>query len=136
MDKIERAIWADVQQHENGCWTWRGPSGCNVIRLLAELCGYPLPVRGKMYRMPECEMNGADCVNPDHVGTYEEWMSRSQPKAVGSPDRTGSTKAPVTEQGDDKGANALADLPLKRRYLYRIASSLRRAFIDFDKQGL
>jgi hypothetical protein len=76
MDAIEQAIWADVEKHEDedGCWTWSKPSGCNVIRLLAELSGKPLPAGRKMYRMPEC-LTGAKCVNPEHVGTAEQWMS-------------------------------------------------------------
>jgi hypothetical protein len=76
LDAVERAIWADVQRHENGCWTWAGQSGCNIIRLLADLSGKPLPVLRRMYRMPKCEL-GKDCVNPDHVGTAEEWMLRN-----------------------------------------------------------
>ena len=37
MDAVERAIWNDVEMHENGCWTWSRPAECNLIRLLAEL---------------------------------------------------------------------------------------------------
>lgn len=75
MDAVERAIWTDIDTHECGCWTWKWPSGCNIVRLLAELVGNPLPVNMKMYRMPECEM-GSDCVNPEHVGSSEQWMAR------------------------------------------------------------
>jgi hypothetical protein len=75
IDAVEQAIWNDVQKHEDGCWTWNGPTGCSIIRLLARLCDHSLPVGVKMYRMPECDM-GADCVNPFHVGTSEEWMAR------------------------------------------------------------
>lgn len=136
MDNIEGAIWADVHQHESGCWTWSGQSGCNIIRLLAELSGNPLPANRKMYRMPECKLDSAECVNPEHVGTYQDWLCRVQTKAVGSPDRnTVGAEAP-TGRGDEKAANALADLPLERRYLYRIASSLRQAFIVFDTSSV
>ena len=76
LDAVERAIWADVQRHENGCWTWVGQSGCNIIRLLAEMSGKPLPLLRRMYRMPGCVL-GKDCVNPEHVGTAEEWMLRN-----------------------------------------------------------
>lgn len=76
MDAIEEAIWHDVEMHDSGCWTWRGHSGCNIIRLLAELSGNPLPVGTKMFRMPECAMQSASCVNPSHVGTYEQWAAR------------------------------------------------------------
>lgn len=75
MDAVEQAIWADVDKHDSGCWTWTGASGCNIIRLLAELSRDPLPANRKMYRMPECTM-GKDCVNPDHVGTMQQWRSQ------------------------------------------------------------
>lgn len=72
MDGVEQAIMADVERHDNGCWTWTGPKGCNIIRRLAELSAKPLPANRRMYRMPECEL-GAECVNPEHVGTADEW---------------------------------------------------------------
>jgi hypothetical protein len=75
MDNVERAIWNDVEKQENGCWTWSGPSGCSIVRLLSKLCENELPAGRKMYRMPECEL-GASCVNPYHVGTSEEWMAQ------------------------------------------------------------
>jgi hypothetical protein len=75
MDCVEQAIWNDIERHENGCWTWSKPCECNVIRLFAELFDKPLPAGRKLYRMPECHL-GKECVNPDHVGTVEEWMSR------------------------------------------------------------
>jgi hypothetical protein len=75
IDAVEQAIWDDVAKHENGCWTWKGPSGCNIIRLLARLCDRQLPAGVRMYRMPECELAQV-CVNPYHVGTSEEWMAR------------------------------------------------------------
>jgi hypothetical protein len=77
MDAIERAIWNDVEMHKSGCWTWKGFAGCNIIRLLAELSGKPLPIGMKLYRMSECAM-GKDCVNPDHVGTGRQWRRRVQ----------------------------------------------------------
>jgi hypothetical protein len=80
MDAIEQAIWNDVEVHECGCWSWWGASGCSIIRLLAELAGNPLPVGTRMYRMPECKMQSACCVNPDHVGTNEEWEARVREK--------------------------------------------------------
>jgi hypothetical protein len=77
-DNVEEAIWADVQRHENGCWGWPGRKPeCNIIRLLADLSGKPLPALRRMYRMPGCAL-GKQCVNPDHVGTAEEWMLRTQ----------------------------------------------------------
>lgn len=75
IDPVEQAIWDDVEKCENGCWRWHGPEGCNIIRLLAELCGNALPAGVKMFRMPECCM-GSVCVNPGHVGTSEQWMRR------------------------------------------------------------
>ena len=76
MDAVERAIWNDVEMHANGCWTWKGWAGCNIVRLLAEMSGKPLPANTKLYRMPECSMQSADCVNPHHVGTEREWKRR------------------------------------------------------------
>jgi hypothetical protein len=74
-DAVERAILADVDKHESGCWTWGKPSECNILQILARLCGRRLPPgRATLYRMPECVM-GKDCVNPFHVGTSEEWLS-------------------------------------------------------------
>jgi hypothetical protein len=75
MDAVEQAIWADVHEHENRCWTWSGPTGCSIIRLLAKLCENELPEGRKMYRMPDCEL-GKNCVSPYHVGTSEDWMFR------------------------------------------------------------
>lgn len=73
MNKLEDAIWRDVEKHENGCWTWSGPKICKVTRVLAELLGNPLPYGRKLYRMPDCVM-GAECVNPAHCGTSEDYM--------------------------------------------------------------
>ena len=78
MDAIERTIWNDVEMHENGCWTWKGFAGCNIIRLLADFSGKPLPLATKLYRMPECSMQNASCVNPDHVGTGRQLRHRVQ----------------------------------------------------------
>ncbi len=75
MDAVERAIWQDVVLQENDCWRWKGASDCSVIRLLAELGGKPLPVNTRLYRMPECQL-GKECVNPEHVGTSEQWVAR------------------------------------------------------------
>ncbi len=70
--------WNDVEAHierrEGGCWTWDGsPVACNVYRLVAEAYGAPLPTGRKLYRMPGCKL-GKDCVNPNHIGTGEDYM--------------------------------------------------------------
>jgi hypothetical protein len=73
VDAVELAIMTDVDMHEGGCWTWNKPSECNVIQMLAALIGRELPEgRKKLYRMPECTMAKV-CVNPQHVGTLEEF---------------------------------------------------------------
>ncbi len=77
MDVVERAVWNDVEMHENGCWTWSRRAECNIIQLLAELSGNPLPMNSKLYRMPDCGL-GRNCVNPEHVGTSERWIARIQ----------------------------------------------------------
>ncbi len=84
MDKLEDAIWKDVEKRECGCWLWNGPTVCKVVRVLAELMGNPLPAGRKMYRMPHCII-GAECVNPAHCGTSEDYMAhlRISKKAVG-----------------------------------------------------
>jgi hypothetical protein len=45
-------------------------------------------------------------------------------------------EAVVTGRGKDKATKALSELPLEKRYLWRIASSLQTAFCDFDKSSV
>jgi hypothetical protein len=45
-------------------------------------------------------------------------------------------QAKMTGVGREEAAKAIADLPLEKRYIWRIASSLKRAFVDFDKSSL
>jgi hypothetical protein len=47
-----------------------------------------------------------------------------------------SIQVVVTGRGKDNATKALSELPLERRYIYRIASSLRNAFCDFDKSSV
>jgi len=42
----------------------------------------------------------------------------------------------ITGRGKDKAMKALCELPLEKRYVYRIASSLQTAFCDFDKSSV
>ena len=78
VDPVEHAIMNDVDTHENGCWTWSKPRyEVNIIRLLAEMLGQPLPAGVNLYRMPECRL-GAQCVHPRHVGTHAEWLARKE----------------------------------------------------------
>jgi hypothetical protein len=45
-------------------------------------------------------------------------------------------EAVVTGRGKNKATKALSELPLEKRYIWRIASSLRTAFCDFDKSSV
>jgi hypothetical protein len=45
-------------------------------------------------------------------------------------------EARITGRGREEAAKAIADLPLERRYIWRIASSLKRAFVDFDRSRI
>ena len=72
-DDVEDAIWRDVLKHASGCWTWTGPKICRVVCILADMTGNPLPIGRKMYRMPHCSL-GIQCVNPQHVGTGEDYL--------------------------------------------------------------
>jgi hypothetical protein len=45
-------------------------------------------------------------------------------------------EAAITGQGCDEATSAIAELPLERRYIWRIASSLKQAFCDFDKSSV
>jgi hypothetical protein len=71
--------WGEVEvhikRHESGCWTWNGsPVEGNVYRIVAEACGAPTRNwNGKLYRMPDCTV-GRKCVNPNHIGTIEDYM--------------------------------------------------------------
>lgn len=47
-----------------------------------------------------------------------------------------NAEAAITGRGTDKATNAISQLPLERRYVWRIASSLRQAFCDFDKSSV
>ena len=47
-----------------------------------------------------------------------------------------NAEAAMTGKGWNKAAKAIAELPLERRYIYRIASSLQNAFCDFDRSSL
>jgi hypothetical protein len=69
MDDIERAILSDVVVHDSGCWTWKGQSGGNVIRLLAALRGAPLPVRF----VPHALLSG-DAEISAHWGFICRWL--------------------------------------------------------------
>jgi hypothetical protein len=44
--------------------------------------------------------------------------------------------AMMTGRGIDEAKKAVSELPLERRYVWRIVSSLRQAFCDFDKASL
>jgi len=70
--------WGDVEvhieRHESGCWTWDGALlAWNVYRYVAEAYGAPFPAGQKLYRMPDCKL-GAECVNPNHIGTVEDFV--------------------------------------------------------------
>jgi hypothetical protein len=45
-------------------------------------------------------------------------------------------EARITGQGREEAEKAIADLPMERRYIRRLASSLKRAFVDFDKSSI
>jgi hypothetical protein len=45
-------------------------------------------------------------------------------------------QAKMTGRRQEEARRAIADLPLERRYLWRIASSLKQAFVDFDKASV
>jgi hypothetical protein len=69
--------WDDIEphikRHESGCWTWDGSPVEGVFRIVAEALGASLPSRnGKYYRMPDCTV-GKKCVNPNHIGTIEDY---------------------------------------------------------------
>ena len=49
------------------------------MRLLAELEQIPLPMGKKLYRMPNCVL-GKMCVNPQHVGTSEQYIRQIDPR--------------------------------------------------------
>ena len=68
-------VEAHIERHESGCWTWDGaPLEGNVYRVIAEAYGAPLPVgKGKLFRMPDCKL-GKACVNPNHLGTGEDFV--------------------------------------------------------------
>ena len=82
--------WNDVEKHierhEGGCWTWDGsPLDGNVYRFVADAYGAPIPNgHGKLYRMPDCTV-GRKCVNPDHLGTGEDFVLSLQGKRKETP---------------------------------------------------
>lgn len=81
MQDVDKAIWDSVTEHPCGCWSFSGPRDiCNVIPLLAELAGEPLPEGRTLYRLPDCQM-GSACVNPKHFGTAEQWFVRTKGRA-------------------------------------------------------
>jgi hypothetical protein len=44
--------------------------------------------------------------------------------------------AMMAGRGSDAAKKAISELPLERRYIWRIAASLRQAFCDFDKASV
>ncbi len=45
-------------------------------------------------------------------------------------------EASMTGQGRDKARETISELPLERRYIWRVVLSLRRAFCDFDRSSI
>ena len=67
-------VESHIERHESGCWTWDGsPVDGNVYCVVAEAYGAPFPSGRKLFRMPECKL-GKPCVNPNHVGTNEDFV--------------------------------------------------------------
>ena len=64
------------------------PMTCNVYRFVAEAYGAPLPLgQGKLYRMPDCKL-GKACVNPNHIGTDEDFVRAVNGRRKESPGRS------------------------------------------------
>ena len=66
-------VFSHITKLESGCWQWTGAANKpGIHRIVADLCGMRYPVGVAVYHMPECVLGDA-CVNPEHVGTREEW---------------------------------------------------------------
>jgi hypothetical protein len=66
----------------------------NIYRVVAEAYGVPLPAGQKLYRMPGCTV-GRKCVNPNHLGTGEDFVLSLQGKRKEVPE---PSKAGITPQ--------------------------------------
>ena len=71
-------VEAKIERHECGCWTWTGaPVPSNIYRYVAEAYGTPLPTGKTLFRLPGCVLV-AGCVNPNHIGTSDDFMRAVQ----------------------------------------------------------
>ncbi len=88
------AVEAHIERHEGGCWVWiAAPVEGNLYRMIAEACGTPLPAGQKLYRMPDCKL-GKRCVNPNHLGTGEDFVLavKGQRREIPEPPKTVKVK--------------------------------------------